>query len=183
MNAKTKVAEKTARTRKVLREEDFKFPTEKQLAKEHEQDLRSISKATGAPRARASLAKGVDGRNSPNSAKAVADAAAKERATNKADKVAVKGKAKVEAKARATEKKEERKAERQSWKENRAYKVLLKPSEITAREGTWRRAMLDCVVGNKTTDAANDCMAKNKEFGKTHKIDWRWCANQGYISL
>jgi hypothetical protein len=144
-------------------------------------DLRKIAAETGAPRAMASeaqLARGIRGGQAPHSAKALSDAAAKRntaKTANKADAVVAKGKAKADAKAD--------KPARQSWTENRKYKATFKASEIVAREGTWRRAMLECVVANTTTDAANACCAKNREYGQSHKIDWRWLAKEGYISI
>lgn len=170
--------EAAAKTRKVLTAEDSKFPTDKALRDQHDRELR----ASGLPRA-AQLARGVKAGQAPHSAKALSDAAAKAKAANKADAVAAKAKAKTDAKAAKAAKAEAKASERQSWKENRTYKCNFKAGEIVAREGTWRRAMLECVVANKTTDAANACCAKNREYGSTHKIDWRWLAKEGYITI
>lgn len=123
----------------------------------------------------ATLAKGVDSRNSPHSAKAVADGRAMARATNKAD--GAMGRAKVQI-----EKKEARKAERAKASGNRPYKALVKVDTLTAKPGSWRRAMLECVLGSKDTDSANACIAKNREWSK-NKIDFRWCAAQKFIEF
>ena len=133
------------------------------------------------PKAKAQLARGLDSRSAPHSAKAIYDANG--RGTNKADKVQAKGKAKSDVKSAAKAKVEARKAEKQKMKGNRPYKVLIKPADVTAREGTWRRVMIDVVMAHKDTESANAAMLKNREFGSTHKIDFRFMVNNRYIEF
>lgn len=124
------------------------------------------------------MARGIGGRDAPHSSKAIADNRA--HTGNRADAVQAKGKAKSDIKA-ADPKKLARLAEKEKSKANRQYVVITKMADVNAREGTWRRAMMECVLNNKDTDSANACMLKNREFGSTHKIDFRFMVNNGHI--
>jgi hypothetical protein len=126
------------------------------------------------------LARGVESRAAPHSAKAIHDS--KERTTNRADAAQAKGKAKSDVKSALAAKKEARKVEKVKASGNRTYKVLLKPADITAREGTWRRAMIDVTIAHKDTDSANAAMLKHREFSK-NKIDFKFMANNKYIEF
>lgn len=117
------------------------------------------------------LANGVDGRNSPHSAKAVSDKGRSVAANNKADAATQKAPAPKAPKAAKA-------APAKAVTGNRPYKWT---GENKAREGTWRHAMLDCLSKNKDKDGASACLKKNREFGASHVIDFRWCAAQGYI--
>jgi hypothetical protein len=124
----------------------------------------------------AKLARGVDARSAPQSAKAVADGAAKQKA------VAPKGAAVKAAKQRTEAKKADKKAEAAKRGVNRTYKVIAKLADIGAREGTKRHTMLNCILSNKTTDAAKQCCAKGgHEAEATAFITW--AAKQNYIQF
>ena len=88
----TKTNEQTARvakTAKVLTAKDFPKiaggSSDKELAAEYDKELRKLSAATGAPRAKAQLARGISAGDAKQSAKAVADQNRSAKATNKAD--------------------------------------------------------------------------------------------------
>lgn len=113
------------------------------------------------------LARGISAGDAKQSAKAVADQNRGGKATNKADAATQKpASAKKAAKAAG------------NVKGNRPYKWI---GENKAREGTWRHAMLDCLAKNTDKDSAAACLKKNRQFGASHQIDFRWCAAQGYI--
>lgn len=117
---------------------------------------------------KAQLARGITAKDAEQSAKAVADqhkGAAK--ATNKADAATQKP---------AEAKKAARKAEAAAAKGDRKYKPLVKLSDITLRDGTWTKVMVETAMGHTSTDAANAALAKNREYG-SRKIDWKWLAD------
>lgn len=188
-NATATVAAKTAKAKKVLTEKDIPIgtlPTAKALRDEQEKELRAEAKASGAPRA-AQLARGIKTGQAPHSAKALADAAAKVTkaapAANKADAVQAKAKAKSDAKAARAAKTEAKAADRQSWKTDRPYKVLVKLDDITLRDGTWTKVMVETALSHKDTGSANAALAKHREFG-SRKIDWKWLADsRKYIAF
>lgn len=128
MNTKTATIAKSARTvkasaatvtptsprkgKKVLTEKDFPFPTDAEMRKEDEADIRKIAATTGAKRIAtieqedraakresAGLAKGVNTREHPHSAKALRDGRSAAKAANKPDKVAAKAEKAVARKA------------------------------------------------------------------------------------
>ncbi len=166
-NAATKTAEqaeKPAKAKKVLAEKDVlvggkPMPTEKELKAQAEKELREEAKASGAPRIaaveatkreKAGLAKGLDGRNAPHSAKCVADDRAKSRANNKADKAAEKAKAKAEKKAARVA---ERKA-KAAPKADDTRKITIVDKKFTfGREGTARNMSWIACTKSKTVSA------------------------------
>lgn len=107
------------------------------------------------------LARGVKGREAPQSAKALQDA--KPKTTTKADA--------------ATQKPESAKTPR--VKANRAYKVLR--TDCSARPGTWRLHLVSTVLSHKDTDSANAANAKSA-FSK-NKLDFNYCVANGYIAF
>jgi hypothetical protein len=165
-NAATKTAEqqadKPAKRGKVLSEKDIAArdglgKTSKELRTQHEQELRKEVRESGAPRAAAAiaaakqeaagLAKGVDGRSAPHSAKSMQDGRAKAKASNKADAKGANAKATVDKKAA-------RKAERAAKSapkadDNRKITILNKKFEF-GREGTARRLSWDTCMKSKT---------------------------------
>jgi hypothetical protein len=118
----------------------------------------------------AKLATGLDGRNAPNCAKAVADqrAAGKSTPTNGAGsaKVPVKSGKVPSAKVPAGA--------------DRAYK--LGAAVDTSRPGTWRNYMLATIRAHKSTAEANAAHAKSGKFSG-NKLDFNWSAKQGYIAF
>lgn len=182
-NAQTAVATKTAaaKPKKVLGVEDIviagkpgKAPAKEKA--ELNRELNKIAAETGAPRANAQLARGIKAADAQQSAKAVADQN-RAKPTNKAD-------AATQKPAKAAEvKKAARKAEAEKAKGDRKYKVVTKLADITLRDGTWTKVMVETALGHTSTDAANAALAKNREFG-SRKIDWKWLADvRKYIAF
>lgn len=128
----------------------------------------AVAAVKAAPKPKAQLARGITAGDAKQSAKAVADQNRAAKPANKADAATQKAPAaKAGKKAPAT-----------NVKGNRPYKWV---GENKAREGTWRYAMLDCLAKNTDKDSAAACLKKNRQFGASHQIDFRWCAAQGYI--
>lgn len=121
------------------------------------------------PKPQAKLAPGVDSHNSPHAAKAVADAKGKAKAaaepTKGKGKVRVAKADKAKAPARGT---------------NRAYKLGTRKDE--SKPDTFRRYMLSTIMAHKDTDSAKAAHAKSGKY-PTHKLDFNWSAQQGYIVL
>jgi hypothetical protein len=119
------------------------------------------------PKPQGKLAHGVDSHNSPHAAKAVADqrkAATPAKATGKG-KVRAEKASKAKQPARGT---------------NRRYTLAGRKDE--SKPDTFRRYMLATIMGSKDTDSAK---AKHAKSGKypTHKLDFNWSAQQGYIKF
>lgn len=172
-------------TRKVLRAEDFRGKTDKQLAAEMEAELRALAAATGTKRAITAvvspkLANGVTARTAPQSAAAVAANVAKATKATKATKAAPTPAA--PAKATAATAATAATPARNKWDQDRPYKALVAPADITARDGTWRRMLILTALAATNTAAADAALKKHREFG-SRKIDWRWLAAQKYIAF
>jgi hypothetical protein len=113
------------------------------------------------PKRNAKLAQGVDSRNAPHSAKAVADQKVK---PAKADKPAKAPKAsKAKAPAKGT---------------NRPYKLGKTANE--ARPDSWRHHLLTMVMTHGDTDSAKAAHAKSGKFS-ANKLDFNFAAAKGYI--
>lgn len=178
-NAASKTAEVNAKAtarkgKKVLKEEDFAMPTNAELTKANEADLRALAKQTGAPRINVlmqakkeadGLAQGVNGQNSPHSAKSVKDARNKTKAAEKAaeEKSTVKGKAKAatsnkaDAKAERSERAVTKKAEREAKatpKADDTREITLVDKDFNfGREGTSRNlSWLACKKSETVAD-------------------------------
>lgn len=119
------------------------------------------------PKPQARLAPGVDSHNSPHSAKAVADA----RRGKAAEPTKGKGKARAEKAA---------KAKQPARGTNRTYKLGTRKDE--SKPDTFRRYMLSTIMAHKDTDSAKAAHAKSGKY-PTHKLDFNWSAQQGYIVL
>lgn len=120
----------------------------------------------GLTKPKAQLARGVEARQAPQSAAAV-------RAQPKAEEAKpAKGKAAKAAAPKAAKNKQPSKGA------DRAYKATKK--DIVAKEGSWRRHLLETVMAHSSTDAAKAAHAKSKKF-PDNKLDFNFCANQGYI--
>lgn len=116
----------------------------------------------------AKLARGVDARSAPQSAKAVADSAAKAKPAKAAP-----------AKAAATAKKAERaEAKAKAANPDRPYKVLVKFADTGIRPGTWTTFMVESILAHKSTAAANAATQarRDREFGGK-KLDFKWVAD------
>lgn len=124
----------------------------------------------------AKLARGVDARSAPNSAKAVADNAAKAKP--------VKGAAAKAAKAKATERKVAKATERASAKADRKYKALVKAADCNLREGTWTETMVKTILAHTSTHAAQAAMDSARGEFKGRKLDFKWAADvRNYIKF
>ena len=118
------------------------------------------------PKPQARLAAGVDSHNSPHSAKAAADQRKGAKpATGKAGKARTEKAAKAKQPSRGT---------------SRAYKLGDRKDE--SKPDTFRRYMLSTIMAHKTTDAAKAAHAKSGKY-PTHKLDFNWSAQQGYIKF
>ena len=122
----------------------------------------SVVKALAAalPKPNAKLAQGVDSRNAPHSAKAVADQKVK---PAKAAKAKTPKAAKGKAPAKGT---------------NRPYKLGKTANE--ARPDSWRHHLLTMVMTHSDTDSAKAAHAKSGKFS-ANKLDFNFCAAKGYI--
>jgi hypothetical protein len=116
-----------------------------------------------APKPQARLAKGVDGHNSPHSAKSVAD-------QRKGTKAAPKTSATKAGKNKQPSKGAER-----------SYSVI-KGAENKARPDTWRYHMTAMIIGSTDTAAAKAKHAKSGKF-PSNKLDFNWAANNGFIKF
>lgn len=121
----------------------------------------------------AKLARGVDARSAPNSAKAVADNAAKAKP------------AKVTAKAKATERKAAKSAAKATASKDRAYTANPKAlADKPVREGTWTDVMVKTIMAHKSTAAAQAAMDAAKGEYKGRKLDFKWASDvRGYITF
>lgn len=162
-NAQAKIAEKVNadiaanRGKKVLTEEDL-VPaggeTVAAMKKRLARELAAEAKAEGTERAAnigkeaKGLARGLDARNSPHSAKSVQDDRAKAKASNKTDKVAEKAKKQVERKAE--------RAAKAAPKADDARKITIVDKKFTfGREGTARNlSWLACTKAKTVADYA-----------------------------
>jgi hypothetical protein len=117
----------------------------------------------------ARLARGVDSHNSPQSAKAIAD--------QQRDKA--KGAPKSTGKGKARTAKAD-KAKQPSRGSDRAYVPGTKKDE--SKPDTFRKYMLTMILKHKSTGAAKAAHAKSGKY-PTHKLDFNWSAQQGYIKF
>lgn len=115
------------------------------------------------PKPQARLANGVDVRSAPHSAKAVRD--------QKAKPAANKGKART-AKAAANK--------QPSRGADRAYTLGKRKDE--SKPDTFRRYMLTTIMKHSSTASAKAAHAKSNKY-PTHKLDFNWASQQGYIVL
>lgn len=119
--------------------------------------------ANPAQKPKAQLARGVEARQAPHSAKAVADQPKADAKGKKAAKAAApKAKANKQPSAGA----------------NRAY--TKGKTAINAKPGSWRHHMLTTMQKAKDTDSAKAAHAKSGNFS-ANKLDFNWAASQGYI--
>lgn len=118
------------------------------------------------------MAAGVDSRNSPHTAKAVAD--------NKAAQA--KGKAPAKSTRTATG---ARKATAPVTGETRKYaEVKSATKDMVMRAGSWTEYMVQTALAHKDTASANAALAAKPFDGKARRIDWNWLANvRGYIKF
>jgi len=148
---------------------DWQFPASVQKASKRGTAKAVFTAAVAAvPKPAAKLAHGVDSRNSPHSAKAVAD--------NRA--AAAKGKPAKAPKAPKAAKAD--KAKQPSRGVDRDY--TLGATKNTAKEGTWRHHMLTVICKHKDTAAAKAAHAKSGKFS-SNKLDFNWANAQGYIKF
>jgi hypothetical protein len=117
------------------------------------------------PQAR--LARGVDSHNAPHSAKAMADQRAKANSAPTTPK----------PKARADK---ASKNKQPSRGQDRKYKNAGRKDE--SKDGTFRKYMLSTIMAHKSTADAKAAHAKSKKF-PSHKLDFNWAAQQGYIAF
>lgn len=101
---------------------------------------------------------------------------ADKKAPAKADKAAPKSKGNPEALAKARE------ARASAAQEDRKYKPLVKLADAKVREGTWTARMVEIILGNKTTQAAKDELAADKEYGD-RRLDFGWAEKKGLIEF
>jgi hypothetical protein len=113
----------------------------------------------------AQLANGVTAKDAPQSAKAVAD--------QKKAPAATKGKGKARTEKAA-------KAKQPSRGTDRAYVAGSKKDE--SKPDTFRKYMLTTILKAKSTAAAKAAHAKSGKY-PTHKLDFNWSAQQGYIKF
>jgi len=66
--------------------------------------------------------------------------------------------------------------------ENRKYKVTAKLKDLTLREGSWTKFMVETILAHTTTDDAKAACKKSKEYGDK-KLDFTWAAAKGYIAF
>lgn len=127
--------------------------------------------ANPATKPQAQMARGTDARTAPHSAKAVAD----ERAANSKSKAAAptENKGKVRT-AKAA------KGKQPTRGTNRAYVAGTKKDE--SKPDTFRKYMLTTILKHKDTDSAKAAHAKSGKY-PTHKLDFNWSAQQGYIKF
>lgn len=116
------------------------------------------------PKPVAHMARGTDAHTAPHSAKAVAD---QKRSETKPHK----GKVRMEKAA---------KAKQPARGGNRAYTLAGRKDE--SKPDTFRRYMLSTIMGCKDTDSAKAAHAKSHKY-PTHKLDFNWAAQQGYIKF
>lgn len=162
------------KTKKVLTERDLApgQPTAKELKAKIARELATIAAKEGAPRASAAvakataMAKGVNGRTAPQSAKAFSDGSAK--ATKAAILVDLCAQPAKPAKAGT--------ATRSTWGDDRDYKALVEADECNLREGTWTEHMVLTALAHGNIGKANAAHAKSGKFADK-KIDWKWLAD------
>lgn len=126
------------------------------------------------PPKEAKLANGLDSKNAPQSAKAAADsrkAAAKAEPAKPAAKPA---KGKTDRTAKADKNKQPSKGA------DRSYVKGTRKDE--SKPDTFRRYMLTTILAHKSTAAAKAAHAKSGKY-PTHKLDFNWAAQQGYIKF
>lgn len=128
------------------------------------------------PKPQAQLARGIDAKDAPQSAKAVSDQAKgpKAKALGATGGGVSKGKNGKDRAVKAD------KAKQPSKGSNRAYKLAGRKDE--SKPGTFRTYMLSTIMAHKDTDSAKAAHAKSKQY-PTHKLDFNWAAQQGYIAF
>jgi hypothetical protein len=127
--------------------------------------LEDYLKTQSKPQAR--LARGIDSGDAPQSAAAVAS----QRKAAKGTKPATTGKGKARVAKAAKDKAPSRGADR-------TYKLGTRKDE--SKPDTFRRYMLSTIMKHTSTAAAKAAHAKSNKY-PTHKLDFNWSAQQGYI--
>lgn len=120
----------------------------------------------------AKLARGVDSHNAPHSAKAMADQR-NAKASAKTDKPAATGKGKARTTKAAANKQPSKGLDRK-------YKNAGRKDE--SKPDTFRRYMLTTIMSHKNTAAAKEAHKASGQY-PTHKLDFNWAAQQGYIAF
>lgn len=139
-------------------------------------ELRSLAKVGGSfkaveaaikvlPVKPAKLARGLDSRIAPQSAKAAADSNKSAAKPSKAEKKAAPKAAKNKQPSKGAD---------------RSYSLGSKKNE--AKEGTWRHHMLTMIQKHGTTDKAKAAHAKSGQYS-ANKLDFNWANSQGYIKF
>lgn len=125
--------------------------------------LKKWDAANPAPKPQAKLARGIEARQAPHSAKAVAD------------------QKKPEAKAAPAKRAAKAEKNKQPSKgAERTYKLGSKKNE--AKPDTWRHHMLSMIQKATSTEAAKKLHAKSGKFS-ANKLDFNWANAQGYIKF
>lgn len=127
--------------------------------------LQEWDAANPAPKPRAKLARGIESRQAPHSAKAVADQGPEGRAKP--------------AKGVKAPKAEKNKAPSKGV--DRQYKVNAK-AENKARPDSWRYHMTQMITGSTDTASAKAKHVKSGKFS-ANKLDFNWAANNGFITF
>jgi hypothetical protein len=118
----------------------------------------------------AQMARGIEARQAPHSAKAMRD-----------QRAAAPAKAEKPAKADKAPRTEKASKNKQPSKgNNRAYKLGTRKDE--SKPDTFRRYMLTTIMKHKDTDSAKAAHAASGQY-PTHKLDFNWAAQQGYIVI
>lgn len=130
--------------------------------------LKAVQDYLATHKPEAKLARGLTGRDAPQSAAAAAQSRGKPAPASAAPVKA--GTSKSAPKAA--------KAAGAPRGGDRVYSATKKPVE--AREGTWRHYMLTMIRSAVSTSAANAAHAKSKQFSG-NKLDFNWSAREGYI--
>lgn len=65
---------------------------------------------------------------------------------------------------------------------NRKYKPLVKAKDLTLRDNSWTKYMVETILANKDTDSARAAHAASKDYvGKS--LDFTWAEKKEYISF
>lgn len=73
-------------------------------------------------------------------------------------------------------------AAREAKMVNRKYKALVKAKDLTLRDESWTKHMVETILGNKDTDSARAAHKESGEFeGKS--LDFTWAAKKEYIAF
>jgi hypothetical protein len=128
------------------------------------------------PKPEAKLARGVDGKMTEHSRKAVAD----NRKSNGAAKAEAKAATPAKGKNGKARTVKADKAKAPAKGTNRSYTLGTRKDE--SKPDTFRRYMLSTIMKHKDTDSAKAAHAKSGKY-PTHKLDFNWSAQQGYIKF